>query len=828
MNNNTIILKFGGSSISTTENINKVIDIIISSSKKNKRIVVVFSAFGKTDEQMGVSDLLLSLADKASVGTTYDTVLEDLKKRHLDIINTLFIFDKEPIVDFFYQKFISLDNLLKDISLENGKFEKSAAQIASFGEDISSFIIYSKIKQQLKEIVLIPSTKLIKTDFKNYNNVKVNLDKTTVLLQGFIGDNPSKIYIASGFIASNAKGEIVTLGQSGSVYTASLFAAILDADKLEIWTDVSGMYTCNPSIVKNALPIEEISYKEAMELSYFGAEMLYPPTIQPILEKEIPIQIKNTFKPDDKGTLIEKNNTNYKFDIRGISNIDDIALVNMEGSVMVGVPGFSARLFDTLAKSKINIILITQASSEHTICFGIKEKDVDFTEKVINAEFKLELSSKKLNPFIIKKNLAIIAVVGNQMKNHKGIAAKVFKSLGDHNINIRAIAQGASQRNISFVINKENVTISLKNLHRTFFEKAYRTVNMFIVGTGNIGKTLIKQMVRQDDWLYDVKHIDLNIFAIANSKEMIFDYKGIRISKMNESSKHVEPMNINKFIEKTIALDYPNSIFVDNTASREIAVNYHRLLERGISVVTSNKIAFSEDYDYYIKLRRLAVDKGTQIRYETTVGSALPIIKTIRDIIYSGDTIVKMEGVLSGSLNYIFSNYDTSKSFASIVKEAQEKGLTEPDPRIDLSGIDVSRKMLIIARESENKLEQSDLNLVRFLPTNCIGTLSIEHFYEALEKEENYFVQLYNKAKLTGAKLKFISIFERGEFEDIKTIKLLRINSKHPLYNIDGTTNSILIYTKRYGDNPLVITGSGAGKEVTAMGIFSDIISLAK
>jgi aspartokinase/homoserine dehydrogenase 1 len=825
--NDTKVLKFGGSSVSTAENINKVIDIIIDSSEQNKRIIAVFSAFGKTDNQIGITDLLLDLADKASMKTSYKSGLEELKKRHLDIINILFETKKAPIIDYFNQKYTALENLLKGVTLVTEKSDKSIAQIVSFGEDLSSFIIYSKIKQQLKETVLLPSKDLIKTS-ENYLNARVNVKETTVLLQNFIEENASNVYISPGFIASNSKDEIVTLGRGGSDYTAALFAAIINVDKLEIWTDVSGMYTCDPNIVKGALPIEEISYKEAMELSYFGAKVLYPPTIQPVLEKEIPIQIKNTFKPEDKGTLIENNNANYKFDIRGISNIDNIALINIEGPAMVGVPGFSARLFDTLAKSKINIILITQASSEHAICFGMREDDVDFAKKVINAEFELELSSKRLNPVIIEKNLAIIAAVGSQMKNHKGIAAKVFKSLGDHNINIIAIAQGASERNISFVINKKDINISLQNLHRTFFEKAYRTVNMFIAGTGNIGKTLIKQMIRQDDWLYDVKHIDMNIFAIANSKEMIFDYGGIRISKMNESSKHAEPMNIDKFIEKTVSLGYPNSIFVDNTASREIALNYHRFLEKGISVVTSNKIAFSENYDYYINLRRLAIDNGANIRYETTVGAALPIIKTIRDIIYSGDTIVKIEGIFSGSLNYIFSNYDTSKSFASVVKEAQEKGYTEPDPRIDLSGIDVSRKMLILARESENKLEQSDLNLVRFLPTNCIGTLSVEHFYEALEKEESYFVQLYNKAKLTGAKLKFVSIFERGELEDKKTIELLRVNSKHPLYNVNGTSNSILIYTERYGDSPLVIAGAGAGKEVTAMGVFADIISLAK
>jgi len=825
--NNTIILKFGGSSVSTTENINKVIDIIIDSSEQNKRIVVVFSAFGKTDNQIGITDLLLGLADKASMKISYESSLEEFKKRHLDTISILFETNKEPILDYFYQKYTALENLLKGVSLVTEKSNKSIAQIVSFGEDLSSFIIYNKLKQQLKETLLLPSKDIIKTS-ENYLNAKVNLEETEMLLLDFIQDNPSPVYIAPGFIASNTKDEIVTLGRGGSDYTAALFAAIINADKLEIWTDVSGMYTCDPSVVEGALPIEEISYKEAMELSYFGAKVLYPPTIQPVLEKEIPIQIKNTFKPNDKGTLIENNNANYKFDIRGISNIDNIALINIEGAAMVGVPGFSARLFDTLAKSEINIILITQASSEHAICFGIKEEDVDFAEKVINTEFELELSSKRLNPIVIEQNLAIIAVVGNQMKNHKGIAAKVFKSLGDHNINIRAIAQGASERNISFVVNKENVTISLQNLHRTFFEKAYRTINMFIAGTGNIGKTLIKQMIKQDDWLYDKKHIDLNIFAIANSKEMIFDYGGIRISKMEKSSKHAEPMNIDSFIETTIALGYPNSVFVDNTASREIALNYHRFLEKGISVVTSNKIAFSESYDYYIKLRRLAVDNGAKIRYETTVGAALPIIRTIRDIVYSGDSIMKIEGVFSGSLNYIFSNYDTTRSFASVVREAQEKGYTEPDPRIDLSGIDVSRKMLIVARESEYKLEQKDIDLVRFLPTNCIGTLSIEHFYKALEKEENYFVKLYNKAKLTGAKLKFVSVFEKGKFEDKKVIELLRVNSKHPLYNIDGTNNSILIYTKRYGDTPLWITGAGAGREVTAMGVFADIINIAK
>ena len=821
------VLKFGGSSIASAENINKVIDIILNN--ENQTQLVVFSAFGKLNDQKGVTDLLLDLADNAAKGISYEAILENFKLRHITIINKLFEKNSDKIIEFFYSKYHQLENLLKGVSLVKEKTEKSIAQIESIGEILSSYIIYEKLKQVNDAAKHIDSTSIVKTVEKdNYRNSKVAIDQTTTNLTTFIAANKAQIYIASGYIASNDADEITTLGRGGSDYTAALYASILDVEIVEIWTDVSGMYTCNPAYVEKAFPIPELSYKEAMELSYFGAKVIYPPTIQPVLEKKIPLHIKNTFKPEDKGTLIEKNNTNYSFSIRGITNIDNIALINIEGTSMVGTTGFSARIFDTLAKGKINIILITQASSEYSICLAINEEDVDFANTILCKEFELELAAKRLNAITIEKELSILAVVGSQMQNHKGIAAKIFKTLADYDVNIRAIAQGASERNISFVIKKQAIKVALNVLHRVFFEKAYQTVNIFLIGTGNIGKTLLRQMVKQDDWLYDIKHIDQNLFAIANSKEMIFDYAGIRISKMEQSAKHEEPMDLDKFIEKTIALGYPNSIVVDTTANRDVALNYHRFLEKGISIVTANKIAFSEDYNYYKNLRKLAIDNGASIRYETTVGAALPIIRLLRDLIYAGDVITKIEGVFSGSLNYIFSTYNGTKSFASVVKEAQEKGYTEPDPRIDLSGVDVSRKMLIVARESEYPIELKDIDLVRFLPTSCIGTLTVDDFYSKLEAEENHFLQLYNKAKVTSSKLKFISIFKHGEKEDTKKIELLRVNSKHPLYNVDGTNNSVLIYTKRYGDNPIVISGAGAGKEVTAMGVFADIINLAK
>ena len=826
----TKVLKFGGSSVATAETIDKVIAIILKEKKAGNTILAVFSAFGKTKDRQGTTDLLLQLADKASLGIDYTDVLALVKTIHLDIINGLFNdvdSIKKTVLTYFDFQFSNLESTLKGISLVKEKSDKSIAQIVSFGETTTSFIIANKFKAIHEETILVPSAKLIKTTENNYLNAVVDVEATSKNLITFIEENNNSIYIAAGFIATNSKGEPTTLGRGGSDYTASLFAAILAVKQLEIWTDVSGMYTCNPSIVKKAMPIAELSYKEAMELSYFGAKVLYAPTLRPVLENKIPLIIKNTFKPDDAGTRIEKDNANYKYPIRGISNINNVSLLNVEGAAMVGVPGFSARVFDALAKSNINIILITQASSEHAITFAVKDEDVAFASEVLNKEFELEIQTKRLNPITIDSGLAIIAVVGSQMKNHKGIASKIFKALANNKINIRAIAQGSSERNISLVIKKNDVNLALQKLHAAFFENPHKTINMFIIGTGNIGKTLLKQMIKQDDWIYDEKHIDLNIFALANSHEMIFDYGGIRISKMPKSAKHAEPMNIDKFIEKTIALGYPNSVLVDNTASRDVALNYHRFLENGISVVTCNKIAFSEDYSYYKKLRKLAVDNGAYLRYETTVGAALPIIKTIRNIIYSGDEITKIEGIFSGSLNYIFSTYDTSVSFATVVKQAQKKGYTEPDPRIDLSGIDVLRKMLIVARESENELEQRHVDLVHFLPTNCVGTLTVEKFYEALEKEENYFKQLYNKAKVTGSRLKFVSVFEKGKIEDVKKIELQRINNRHPLYNIQDTDNSILIYTKRYGNKPLWISGAGAGKEVTAMGVFSDIINIA-
>jgi len=625
-----------------------------------------------------------------------------------------------------------------------------------------------------------------------------------------------------GFIASSEDGNTTTLGRGGSDYTAAIVAGALNSSQLEIWTDVNGMFTANPKIVKQAQPIETISYQEAMELSHFGAKVLYPPTIQPVLKKNIPILIKNTFEPDAAGTLITSVVTGKENPIKGISHIDKIALLTLEGSGMIGVSGSSKRLFEVLSQESINVIFITQASSEHSICIGILNSDADNAEKAINKAFELEIAQNKIDPCILEKSLCIVALVGENMKNHQGLSGKMFSTLGKNNVNIRAIAQGASERNISVVINERDVKKALNTLHERFFEDNTKQLNLFVMGVGNVGEKFIEQINQQKKFLKDNLKINVRVIAISNSRKMHFDEEGISLKDWTALIENGETANKDAFITKVKEFNLRNSIFVDITANEVIANTYDQYLEKNIAVVTCNKIACSSAYDNYSNLKQLSRKYNAPFLFETNVGAGLPIIDTLKHLIASGDKINRINAVLSGSLNFIFNNFSETYNFHDVVKEAGVQGFTEPDPKIDLSGVDVARKILILIRESGYEMEMEDIQNNSFLPVECMNTTNNEDFFKSLTKHASHFENLLAEAKQKNSRLKFVASFENGK----ASVGLQFIPSDSPFYNLEGKDNIVQFYTDRYIDQPLLIKGAGAGAAVTASGIFADVVRI--
>lgn len=811
------VLKFGGTSVANAENINKVISIVSEASKKGKTIVVV-SALG------GVTDLLLGAATWAAEGNElYKEKLAVIEQRHLEAVKNLIpVAQQSQLLSLVKKACNEIEDICNGIFLLRELTPRSKDRIGSYGEWLSSQIITAKFKANGLDAAWKDARELILTN-SSFTVAEVDFGITNSRIKDFFFNQTALISILPGFIAMDKDGVTTTLGRGGSDFTAAIIASAVNASVLEIWTDVSGMMTADPRLTNNARIIPHISYQEAMELSHFGAKVIYPPTIQPVMGKGIPVWIKNTFAPADQGTLIESASKRDGDIVRGISSINSIVLISLEGSGMIGIPGFSKRLFEALSSEKINVILITQSSSEHSICVGIDAASAGKAKQAVDAAFANEIALEKVEPLHIEMDLSIVALVGENMKSHPGISGRMFSAMGRNGVNIRAIAQGSSEKNISAVIATKDVRKAINVLHEEFFETTYKQVNLFIIGTGNVGAKLLGQLQQQLSFLQQQLHLQVNVAGLSNSRKMLINEDGINPGDWKEKLSTGNSANLEEFVNEIISHNLRNSIFVDITASDKVAAVYDQLLQKSVSVVACNKVAASSAYDSYKKLKDLAREFNCQFLFETNVGAGLPIIATLNDLISSGDNIHRMQAVLSGTLNFVFNNYDGTRKFAEVVRQAQDEGYTEPDPRLDLSGTDVMRKIMILAREAGQKIEMDDISNNSFMPEECMKG-SVEDFYKEMEKYESHFQGLLKAANDKGCKLKFVASFENGK----ASVGLQNIDPKHDLYHLYGKDNVVLFYTDRYKEQPMVVKGAGAGAEVTASGVFADIIRASK
>lgn len=808
------VLKFGGSSVADATVIRQVKQIISGTTARFTAVVV--SAMG------GVTDLLIKSALAASDGTqAYKDFLAEITEKHHSALEALLGEQQQSTKKEIDQLLAQLETLLEGATLTGEMTPRLLDKIISHGElmsatQINAFLVKEGLPSSFKD-----SRELICTN-ETFGSAQVYRNTTYEKCENFVKQHASGIFVFPGFIGATERGETTTLGRGGSDFTAALLAAGFAASELQIWTDVSGMFTAHPKLVRQARAIPRLSYEEAMELSHFGAKVLYPPTIQPVLDKRIPIRIKNTFQPEDVGTLITANIGDNGKTVRGISYIPDISLLSLEGPGMIGIPGISKRFFEVLSHAGINIVLITQASSEHSICVGVNAADAHRAEKVTNEAFEFEIGRKQINPVSVESNLAIIALVGDQMKSHQGLSGKMFSTLGRNNVNIRAIAQGASERNISAVIDRDDVKKALNTLHETFFEVQTRQLNLFVIGVGNVGRKLLGQLQRQEQYLKDQLRIRIRLIGISNSRTMVFNEEGVDLSEWETTLANGAKADLEEFFHSTCELNLRNSILVDNTASADLAAMYPNYLKENIAVVTCNKIACSSSMELYRELKELSREFDAPFLFETNVGAGLPIIDTLKNLIVSGDKVIRIEAVLSGSLNFIFNHYNDQTSFHDIVKRAYDEGYTEPDPRIDLSGTDVMRKILILARESGMEMEMSAISNLGFLPQKCVESTSVESFYEALKEEESHFQNLLQDADKEGSTLKYVARLADGKAE----VGLQKIPAGHEFDGLKGSDNVVLFYTNRYPEQPLMVKGAGAGAEVTASGLFADIIRI--
>jgi aspartokinase/homoserine dehydrogenase 1 len=813
------ILKFGGTSVGTPESILQVIDIV-KAAMQNMPVAVVVSAFG------GVTDHLIRMSDLAACGDEqYKEAYTSLEQRHLEAIKALIHARRHSGVTANMKYLLNeLYDVLHGIFLVKEISPKTRDFILSFGERLSATIIAEAFQEKGVQARFVDARELIVTD-GHFGNASVDFEATDPQIRDFFAKSDAALHVIPGFIGSTPYKETTTLGRGGSDYTGSIFAAALQADILEIWTDVNGMMTADPKKVKNAFSIPDITYEEAMELSYFGAKVIYPPSIQPAYRKQIPILIKNTFEPENPGTVISNQAKPDERPIRGISSMKDVAMITLEGSGMIGVAGTSARLFSALASRKVNVSLISQASSEHSISIAVDEKAAQLAVETINQEFRGEIAEGFIDTVSAETGLSVIAIVGRNMKSTPGVSGKLFSSLGRNGINVLAIAQGASELNVSFVIRRADEAKALNVIHESFFLSETKVLHLFIAGiTGKIGVTLLEQMQKQLTTLRNSLAVDIRIIGMVNTRQMLIEKEGIAPEKalvaLQEKGK---PADIAQFIEEMVQVNLPNSVFIDCTASQVITDCYARVLQASISIVTPNKLACSGDYGTYVQLKKIAHKRNVKFLFETNVGAGLPVIGTLNDLINSGDKIIKIEAILSGTLNYIFNNVSKLKMLSEVVLDAMDKGYTEPDPRIDLSGSDVARKILILARELGHHLNIGDVVKEQFLPEACFEAENIPSFFDRLKAFDVAFEEQRAQLDAKGHKYRVIATLESGK----PSVSLRTFDPSHPFYTAAGSDNIILFTTNRYLEQPLMIKGPGAGAEVTAAGVFADIIRIA-
>ncbi|PWJ59490.1 aspartate kinase [Dyadobacter jejuensis] len=812
------VLKFGGTSVGSVDSIKAVIGIIENNLAKEERIAVVFSAMG------GVTNRLIEIGKMAASGNKeYVSFLQVVEERHFAVVRAL-IPVKHQSSTFAAVRglFNELGDILKGVSWIRELSDRTLDLIMSFGERLSTLVISEILMGKGVNSEFCDARHIIHTS-DQFGMAEVDFAVTDhQILEHFA--KSTALQCVTGFIASTTDGVTTTLGRGGSDYTASILAAALEAECIEIWTDVDGMMTADPRKVANAFTIPSISYAEAMELSHFGAKVIYPPSLQPAFAKNITLKVLNTFNVDFEGTYVQKTANGKDYAITGISSIDEIALVNIQGSGMIGVAGISGRVFTALSFHDISVILISQASSEHSICFSVDPKNAARAIEVLENEFSSEIELGHIDSVGVEKNLSIIAIVGEGMKQSSGVSGKLFSVLGKNGINVVATAQGSSELNISVVISKGDLSKALNAIHGVFFQSETRSLNLFLVGVGLIGGTLLEQIKNQTQYLREEKLLNLNLAGLTNTKKMLLDADGI---KPEEWKARIDEEGVKTslpaFVQRMIELNLPNSVFVDCTSDKDIVQYYHMLLDASISVVTPNKVANSGSYAEYLSLQRTALKRGVKFLYETNVGAGLPIINTMQGLMASGDKFLKIEAILSGTLSYLFNSFGQGVRFADVVREAKEKGFTEPDPREDLSGADVARKILILAREVGVPLEPEDITIAKILPENCLAAKTVDDFFDEMEKSDAYFAELAESAASEGKKLRYIASLDHGRAH----VELKAVDANHPFYNLSGSDNIVSFTTERYKDRPLVIKGPGAGAEVTASGVFADIMSIS-
>ena len=813
------VLKFGGTSVANATRLKAVSDIVISQYRADNAVLVVVSAFsGMTDLLLGTIDLAQKndesyLTDCERFITTVHQVASELLRPD----------DYRNIRADLDENHVKLKNLLSGVFLIQEASPKTKDFVVSFGERNCAFILSTYLKGLGYEAEYVDARKYIKTD-ASFGAAVVDFELTNELISANL-NNSGKIYIATGFIGSDkVTGVTTTLGRGGSDYSAAIFAAALNADALEIWTDVNGVLTTDPRKVKKAYTIPQLSYLEAAEMSHFGAKVLYTPTIRPVKEKQIPTYIKNTFQPEHPGTLIHDTPSEHDKIISGLSSIKNISLISLEGSGMQGIAGTAYRFFKCIADGEINVIMITQASSEHSICIAINAVDSAKAKVQIEKEFELELKRKLIDPVVIVDNLCLIAVIGANMKNTPGVAGRLFETLGKNRINIEAIAQGSSELNITCAISQNDESKALNAIHDAFFLSEWKTIHVYMIGVGLIGSTLIEQMVKNKNQILKESRVELIVCGLSNSRSMLFSEGGISLSEyQSQLSESNIPADINNFIDKIIEDDHPHKLFVDNTASKIVPEYYTRILENNIAISTPNKIALSSGLEKYKQLKKLSVLKNVPLHFETNVGAGLPVISTLKSLTSTGDKIHKIEAVLSGSVSYIFNKFSSENSFYDVVMEAKELGFTEPDPRDDLSGSDVRRKILILARESGFDIENGDIEIHNLLSQNCLQADSVNQFFEYLKEDEARFQTMVKEAESENKKLRFIASYQNGK----GVISLQKVGTDNPFFGLSGSDNMIVIYSERYSNTPLVVRGPGAGAAVTAAGVLAEVISIS-